>query len=203
MFTGLIQQVGTIAAMDDNGQAMRMAITASFAQETTIGESIATSGVCLSVTDKRHDRYWVDVMPETLAVSALGDKNVGDPVNLERSLALGDRLGGHMVQGHVDGVGTISRWDPGQAWTDVRIDIDPSIAGYIAMKGSIAVDGISLTVTGVGDDWFSVSLIPETLRSTTLGNATVGTRVNIETDMFARYIKRLIDTGMVNTNERH
>lgn len=197
MFTGLIEEIGTIDAIKERGESVRIAITASFANELVKGESVAASGVCLTVTDIEPTRYWVDVMPETLKVSALGDKKVGDGVNLERSLALGDRLGGHIVQGHVDAVGTIATYDEGDSWTDVTIEIPSSISGFIAMKGSVAIDGISLTVTGVGDDYFSVSLIPETLRATTLGQARPGQRVNIETDMVARYVQRLAQRGLL------
>ncbi|MDO5747071.1 MAG: riboflavin synthase [Actinomycetaceae bacterium] len=196
MFTGLIEEIGTITELTPTGGSIKMAVSCCFAGTCVIGESIATNGVCLSVTDCDDTQFWVDMMPETLKMSSLGTKQPGDRVNLERSLKLGDRLGGHLVQGHVDATGIISHVKQGETWTDVTVDIPQSISGYIAMKGSVCIDGVSLTVTGVGDNWFSVSLIPETLRATTLGQLHLHQCVNIETDMLARYVQRLIQQGV-------
>jgi riboflavin synthase len=167
-------------------------------QDAGLGDSIAVSGVCLTVADLPGDgTFVVDVMPESLERTALGDLAPGSPVNLERAVRADARLGGHVVQGHVDGVGTVRRRTPGPRWDEVEIALDPTLARYVAEKGSVAVAGVSLTVTAVGDDWFGVSLIPTTLAATTLGTAEVGSRVNLEVDVLAKYVERLLATGGV------
>lgn len=201
MFTGLVQEVGTITSMTQHNGSLRMGISTPFAAQCDHGESIATSGVCLTVIDHDERAFYVDIMPETMRMSSLADKTVGDSVNLERSLRLGDRLGGHLVQGHVDATGVIRSVEPGPTWTDVCVNIPESISGFIAGKGSICVDGVSLTVTDVGDDYFCVSLIPETLRATTLGELKQGQRVNVETDMLARYIQRMATRGLLDEHK--
>jgi riboflavin synthase len=162
------------------------------------GDSIAVSGVCLTVTELPGDGTFVaDVMPETLRRTALGDVAPGSSVNLERALAVGGRYGGHVVQGHVDGVGTIVGRTPGPRWDDVEIELDPALARYVAEKGSITVSGVSLTVTHVSEERFGVSLIPTTLEATTLGKLAAGARVNLEVDVLAKYTERLLTTAGV------
>jgi len=212
MFTGIVEEVGTVVAVDlapggpaggdapdgavrDARVVLRGPLVTSDARH---GDSIAVSGVCLTVTDLPGDgTFAVDVMPETLRRTALADLVPGSPVNLERALRADARLGGHVVQGHVDGVGTVRRRDPGPRWDEVEVAIDPALARYVAEKGSVTVAGVSLTVTAVGPDWFGVSLIPTTLAETTLGGAAVGTRVNLEVDVLAKYVERLLAAGAV------
>lgn len=194
MFTGLVEEIGTISLYEKTKKALRIGIKSSFARQCEIGESIATSGVCLSVIDHDDTSYYVDVMPETIRRSSLGLKKCGEKVNIERSLRLGDRLGGHLVQGHVDALGTLTRYEPGSSWTDISVGVNSDAMRFIAEKGSVCIDGVSLTVTSVDNHGFSVSLIPQTLRETTLGQLSIGSIVNIETDMFARYVARFVQT---------
>lgn len=199
MFTGIVEEVGTVVALDlapdgspdgDARMTLRGPLVTSDARH---GDSIAVSGVCLTVAELPGDgTFVVDVMPESLRRTALGDLAPGTPVNLERAVRADARLGGHVVQGHVDGVGTVRRRDPGPRWDEVEIALDPALARYVAEKGSVAVAGVSLTVTAVGDDWFGVSLIPTTLAETTLGGAAIGSRVNLEVDVLAKYVERLL-----------
>jgi riboflavin synthase len=199
MFTGIVEEVGAVVALDlapdgspdgDARMTLRGPLVTSDARH---GDSIAVSGVCLTVAELPGDGTFVaDVMPESLRRTALGDLEPGAPVNLERAVRADARLGGHVVQGHVDGVGTVRRRDPGPRWDEVEIALDPALARYVAEKGSVAVAGVSLTVTAVGDDWFGVSLIPTTLAETTLGGADVGSRVNLEVDVLAKYVERLL-----------
>ena len=197
MFTGIVEEVGVVVALDRvEGQAARLRVRGPLGtSDARLGDSIAVSGGCLTVADLPGDGELVaDVMPETLRRTALGDLRVGDPVNLERALAVGGRYGGHVVQGHVDGVGTILRREPGSRWDEVEIGLDPALGRYVAEKGSITVAGVSLTVTHVTDDAFGVSLIPTTLAATTLGALTPGARVNLEVDVLAKYTERLLAT---------
>ena len=197
MFTGIVEEVGVVVALDRvEGQDARLRVRGPLVtSDARLGDSIAVSGVCLTVADLPGDGELVaDVMPETLRRTALGDLRVGDPVNLERALAVGGRYGGHVVQGHVDGVGTILRREPGSRWDEVEIGLDPALGRYVAEKGSITVAGVSLTVTHVTDDAFGVSLIPTTLAATTLGALTPGARVNLEVDVLAKYTERLLAT---------
>ncbi len=210
MFTGIVEEVGTVVALDRAldraagggpggdraaGDARLVVRGPRVVSDAGLGDSIAVSGVCLTVTDLPGDgTFAVDVMPETLRRTALGDLAPGAPVNLERAVRADARLGGHVVQGHVDGVGTVRRRTPGPRWDEVEVALDPALARYVAEKGSVAVAGVSLTVTAVGDDWFGVSLIPTTLAATTLGAAAVGTRLNLEVDVLAKYVERLLAT---------
>ncbi len=161
--------------------------------DTRAGDSIAVSGVCLTVVAVAGDTFTADVMKETFDRSALGSLAVGERVNLERAATIATRLGGHLVQGHVDGVGTIRSRTPGTGWEDLRIGAPPEVTRYIVHKGSITVDGVSLTVTGVDDESFGVSLIPTTLALTTLGHKDVGALVNLEVDVIAKYVERLVE----------
>lgn len=192
MFTGIIEELGEVLAWDRDGDAARITVRAPLAtSDAKHGDSISVGGVCLTVVDQGADWFTADVMGVTIAMSTLGEVTVGDRVNLERAAALGDRLGGHIVQGHIDGTSTVLSVDPADGWTVVRFSLDREHAPLVARKGSIAVDGVSLTVSAVGDDWFEVSLIPETLTATTLGALAPGDRVNIETDILARHVLRL------------
>ncbi len=189
MFTGLIQSVNRISEIIETDDGKKFAIKASFAPE--IGESIAIDGVCLTVATVSDGGFVADVMPETLGGTTLGNFEVGAQVNLERALQVGDRLGGHFVQGHVDGIGTvlnITNDEDGQ-----RIEITPPLhlLKYIAHKGSIAINGVSLTISKVKDDAFEVALIPHTLENTNLDELKVDARVNLEVDMLARYLEKL------------
>ena len=189
MFTGLVQDLGEIVAADASGDGVRLTIATEL--ELAEGDSIAVNGVCLTATAIADGHFAADVMNETLRRSSLAEVATGARVNLELPLRAADRLGGHFVQGHVDGVGGI--WDirdDGFARV-VTIGVPPELMRYVVEKGSIAVDGVSLTVSALGDDWLQVSLIPETLERTILGDATVGQPVNLEVDVLAKYIERL------------
>jgi riboflavin synthase len=194
MFTGLVQDLGTVAAVHANADGVRLSVASPLAGELSEGDSVAVNGVCLTATAVADGRFEADVMNETLRRSSLGALEEGSKVNLELPLRADDRLGGHFVQGHVDGLGTV--WDVREEGFSrvVTIGAPAEIMRYVIEKGSIAVDGVSLTVSGLGDDWFQVSLIPETLERTILGDATTGTPVNLEVDVLAKYIERLIPT---------
>jgi riboflavin synthase len=192
VFTGIIEERGQVLAWDRTGDAARITVTAPLAaSDAKHGDSISVGGVCLTVVDQGADWFTADVMGVTIDMSTLGGVSPGDRVNIERAAALGDRLGGHIVQGHIDGTSTVLSIEPADGWTVVRFSLDREHAPLVARKGSIAVDGVSLTVSAVGDDWFEVSLIPETLSATTLGTLAPGDRVNIETDVLARHILRM------------
>jgi riboflavin synthase len=192
MFTGIIEERGEILAWEQTGDAARVTVKAPIAaSDAKHGDSISVSGVCLTVVDQGADWFTADVMGVTIAMSTLGERRVGDLVDIERAAQVGDRLGGHIVQGHIDGTSNVLSVTPADGWTVVRFSLDPEHAPLVARKGSIAVDGVSLTVSAVDRDWFEVSLIPETLSATTLGALTAGDRVNIETDILARHILRM------------
>jgi riboflavin synthase len=193
VFTGIIEELGAVTAWEPTADAARITVHAPLAAaDASHGDSISVSGVCLTVVDQGADWFTADVMAETIAMSTLGGVVVGQPVNLERAAQVGDRLGGHIVQGHIDGTATVLSIENGSAWRVVRFSLAPDVAALVARKGSIAVDGVSLTVSAVGIDWFEVSLIPETLTATTLGARTVGESVNIETDIVARHVERML-----------
>ena len=196
MFTGLIEEKGTITAVEDLGDSVRLTIRGPLViSDAQHGDSIAVSGVCLTVMDQDTDTFAADVMKESLDKTSLGDLRVGDEVNLERATKAGARLGGHIVQGHVDGTGRILDRTPIEHWEVVRIGLPPELAKYLVSKGSVTVDGTSLTVVDVVDGsepWFSVSLIPTTLAETTLGTKGPGDRVNLEVDILAKYVERLL-----------
>ena len=193
MFTGIVEEVGTVAAVERAGADARFRLRGPLVtQDAVVGASIAVDGVCLTVTDVADGTFAVDVMPETLRRSTLGGLGEGDPVNLERAVPAGGRLDGHIVQGHVDGVGRILSRTPGPRWDDVVVALPPELARYVAEKGSVAVSGVSLTVTHVTEDSFGISLIPTTLAVTTLGRLGVGDAVNLEVDVIAKYVERLV-----------
>jgi riboflavin synthase len=194
MFTGIIEERGEVLAWERSGDAARITLKAPLAvSDAKHGDSISVGGVCLTVVDQGPDWFTADVMGVTISTSTLGEVAVGDRVNLERAAAVGDRIGGHIVQGHIDGTSEVLSVTPGDAWRVLRFSLDREHAPLVARKGSIAVDGVSLTVSDVGDDWFEVSLIPETLSATTLGALAPGDRVNIETDILARHVLRMAE----------
>jgi len=190
MFTGIVAELGEVAGIEQRGDAARLTIRGS-TEGVSPGDSIAVNGVCLTVTGILDGTFTADVMGETLDRSGLGALIPGAPVNLERSVRLADRLGGHLVQGHVDATGAIISRSPSAHWDQVRISLPGTIARYVVLKGSIAVDGVSLTVSALGEGWFEVSLIPETLKRTTLGTRQPGEMVNLEADVIAKYVERL------------
>jgi riboflavin synthase len=193
VFTGLVQSLGKVAEVHDTADGVRLAIESPLAAELSEGDSIAVNGVCLTAVGLcAGERFGADVMHETLRRSSLGAVATGSPVNLELPLRAADRLGGHIVQGHVDGLGVVAeKGDDGFARV-VTVEADPALLRYVVEKGSIAVDGVSLTVARVDDDGFDVSLIPETLERTTLGRVTNGTVVNLEVDIVAKYVEKMI-----------
>ncbi|OBH09160.1 riboflavin synthase [Mycobacterium sp. E1747] len=194
MFTGIVEELGEVTGRDVLADAARLTIRGPVVtSDAGHGDSIAVNGVCLTVAELLPDgQFTADVMAETLNRSNLGALQAGSPVNLERAAAVNSRLGGHIVQGHVDGTGQVVSRAPSEHWEVVRIEIPAAVARYVVEKGSITVDGISLTVSGLGPDWFEVSLIPTTRELTTLGRAPVGTQVNLEVDVIAKYVERLL-----------
>ncbi|MBM3669380.1 MAG: riboflavin synthase [Actinobacteria bacterium] len=195
MFTGIVEIRGRIAHLEARPEAIRVRIEAPGVMEgVRPGDSIAVNGVCLTVVDPTAEGFDADVMQETMRRSSLGDLQPGGTVNLERAVRASDRLGGHIVQGHVDCTGTIASIDPREDWTMMRIDVPEAMARYMVEKGSICVDGVSLTIVSIDDSGFTVSLIPTTLAETTLGTRNVGDRVNIEVDVLAKYVERLLES---------
>jgi riboflavin synthase len=198
MFTGIIEELGEVAEVRELGDAsvLGVRLSATLVEDARRGDSYAINGVCLTVTEwtveADHAVLLFDVMQESLDRSSLGALSPGSPVNVERPMQLNGRLGGHLVQGHVDGVGEVVRRQPGEHWEVVTVSLPAPISRYVVEKGSITVDGVSLTVTEVGNAEFSVSLIPETLSRTTLGRAAPGTPVNLEVDVIGKYVERLL-----------
>jgi riboflavin synthase len=205
VFTGIVEEVGTLLVREDRGDSAVLRIGArTVLTDAALGDSISVNGVCLTVTAVETDdagtpaAWTTDVMAETLRRSSLGALGDGAPVNLERAVTAHTRLGGHLVQGHVDGVGRVLSRTPGEHWEVVRVALPPALARYVVEKGSIAVDGVSLTVSAVSpatdpEPWFEVSLIPTTLRETTLGRRAPGDPVNLEVDVIAKYVERLME----------
>lgn len=198
MFTGIVEEVGTVSAVEPSGDGVRLTVRAPLAvSDAGHGDSIAVSGVCLTVIDRDDDSFTADVMKQTLDMSTLSAVAPGFAVNVERATPAHGRLGGHIVQGHIDGTGEVVEVRPGEKWCVVRVAVPAALAPLVVDKGSIAVDGVSLTVSAASDPaatapWFEVSLIPETLTATTLGAAAPGRRVNLETDVLARHVQRLL-----------
>jgi riboflavin synthase len=192
MFTGLVEEQGIVASVEQTGEGVRLEVETGLAGRLAPGDSIAVNGVCLTAVDPSEGSFAADVMNETLSRTTLGPLAAGDTVNLELALRAGDPLGGHIVQGHVDGTATVeSVFDDGFS-TMVQIAAPEEILRYVARKGSVAIDGVSLTVAELGDGWFSVALIPETQERTTLGGLREGQSVNIEVDVLAKYVERLV-----------
>lgn len=197
MFTGIVEEVGAVTDLAEHGDSVRLTVRgAVIADGVGHGDSISVNGCCLTVVELTGDVFTADVMRESLARTSLGVLRAGDPVNLERAMRADARFGGHIVQGHVDATGTILERTPGDHWELVRIGLPAEAARYVVAQGSIAVDGTSLTVVEVEDGGpsFTVSLIPETLRATTLGVRRVGDPVNLEVDVLAKYVERLLDS---------
>ncbi len=194
MFTGIVEETGRVRQVDTRADSSVLVIEAhDVLQGTVPGDSICVNGVCLTVVDLLPDAFTADVMAETLTRSSLDRAVAGARVNLERAARMDSRIGGHLVQGHVDATGEVLAVDPGQDWTLMRFSLPDGLARYVVEKGSIAVDGVSLTVVDVDDDSFRVSLIPTTLEHTTLGTRTVGDRVNLEVDAIAKHVERLLE----------
>ncbi len=198
MFTGIVEELGAVAALEDRGDAVRLTVHGPLVtQDARPGDSIAVNGVCLTVVTNEAEAFTADVMRETLVRSSLGSLAPGAPVNLERAVTATTRLGGHIVQGHVDGTGTLVRRTPSEHWEVVEVALPPDLERYVVEKGSITVDGVSLTVVDVGPGsdggpTFTVSLIPETLARTTLGRKQPGDPVNLEVDVVAKYVEKLV-----------
>lgn len=193
MFTGLVEERGTIVSLDELSDSVRLTVSGPLVtSDAKHGDSIAVNGVCLTVVAQADQSFTADVMRETLVRSSLGSLTTGSIVNLERAARLDARLGGHLVQGHVDGTAQVLSISPSDNWTLVRFTLPDNLARYVVEKGSITVDGVSLTVVEAGDEFFTVSLIPETLSATTLGSRAVGDLVNLEVDAIAKYVERLM-----------
>lgn len=200
MFTGLVEEIGTVTGLERLGDSARLTIRGTVVtSDARHGDSISVSGCCLTVAELDGDAFSADVMAESLSRTSLGDLSEGSTVNLERAVAAGARLGGHLVQGHVDGTAQLLDRTPGDRWETMRFSLPTDLARYLVEKGSVTVDGVSLTVVEVvdaapasDDAWFSVSLIPTTLAETTLGDRKVGDRVNLEVDVLAKYVERLL-----------
>jgi riboflavin synthase len=192
VFTGLVADLGTVEAVDSTADGVRLAVRTSLAGDIGLGDSVAVNGVCLTATTVADGVFTADVMHESLRRSSLSEIAAGSPVNLELSLRASDRLGGHIMQGHVDGMGVVRDVVTDGFSRVVTFSVAPELLRYVVEKGSIAVDGVSLTVSAIDEDSFSVSLIPETLERTTLGSATVGRPVNLEVDVLAKYVEKLV-----------
>jgi len=202
VFTGIVEEVGEIVDVVAQEDAARLRVRGPVVtSDARPGDSISVNGVCLTVVDPATGEFGVDVMGETLRRSSLAGATAGTRVNLERAVAAGDRLGGHIVQGHVDGTATVVERTEHDQWTTVRFRVESGLTRYVVEKGSIAVDGVSLTVTEVDDDSFAVGLIPTTLRETTLGERTVGSTVNLEVDVVAKYVERLVGAHTAGTSQ--
>jgi riboflavin synthase len=194
VFTGIVEELGSVTSITDLGDAARLAIRGpEVTSDARPGDSISVNGVCLTVVELLDGGFTADVMQETLTRSALGTLDPGSPVNLERAARVDSRLGGHIMQGHVDGVATVTGISPTEHWTTMTFALPAGLSRYVVEKGSIAVDGVSLTVVAVDDAMFAVSLIPTTLAHTTLGSRRVGDTVNIEVDVIAKYVERLME----------
>ncbi|WP_327701785.1 riboflavin synthase [Streptomyces decoyicus] len=202
MFTGIVEELGEVVAVENLGDSSRFRLRGPVVTEDAKhGDSIAVNGVCLTVVDTADGEFTADVMAETLNRSSLGALAAGSRVNLERPMALGGRLGGHLVQGHVDGTGSIVERIPGEHWEIVKVALPAALSRYVVEKGSITVDGVSLTVVDAGDDYFTISLIPTTLDLTTLGIKKAGDPVNLEVDVLAKYVERLLGRGSADLQD--
>lgn len=194
MFTGIVEELGEIRESHREADSITLTIRATTVlDDVHHGDSIAVNGVCLTVVEFGDDFFTADLMQETLVRSSLGQVEVGSKVNLERATAVGQRLGGHIVQGHVDGTGEVISRTPGERWEVVRISLPEHLSKYVVEKGSIAVDGTSLTVSAVGEGFFEVSLIPTTLTDSVIGSTAVGAKVNLEVDVLAKYVEKMLE----------
>ena len=200
MFTGIVEELGSVAGIEDRGDAVRLTVRGpDVLDDARTGDSIAVDGCCLTVAELHDGAFTADVMRQTLRLTTLGQRAVGDRVNLERAVTASTRLGGHLMSGHVDATGPVLAREPSPHWELVRIGLPAALSRYVVPQGSVAVDGVSLTVVevsemGAEDGWFSVSLIPETLRRTTLGARAPGEPVNLEVDVIGKYVERQLGT---------
>jgi riboflavin synthase len=192
VFTGLIEDVGTVAEIEAGADGARLRFSTRLGSELALGDSVAVNGACLTAVEADRAGFWADAMNETLEVTSLGGLVPGDRVNLELPVRAGDRLGGHIVQGHVDGTAEVTEAEDDGFARRLRVELDPGLGGQVIERGSIALDGVSLTVSGLGDGWLEVSLIPETLLHTNLGDAVPGRRLNVECDLIGKYVQRLM-----------
>jgi riboflavin synthase len=192
MFTGLIEDIGRVESLDNGDDGARLRIATRLAAEIAEGDSVAVNGVCLTATAVDAGGFETEAMNQTLTVTALGGLASGDSVNLELAMKASDRLGGHLVQGHADGVATVASIEDDGFARRLRVGLGPELIRYVVEKGSIALNGVSLTVAALGEDWAEVSLIPETLERTTLGEAVVGDKLNVECDLVAKYVERMV-----------
>jgi riboflavin synthase len=194
MFTGIVEELGRVKAIELQADALRLTIEGPLVvSDANRGDSIAVCGTCLTVVEHDATTFTADVMQETLNLTSLAGIKVGDPVNLERAMTAATRFGGHVVQGHVDGLGEIISRTPSENWELVQVRIPKDLMKYVVLKGSITIDGVSLTVNQVGEDFIGLSLIPETLALTTLGTKQPGDKVNVEADVMAKHIERLLE----------
>jgi riboflavin synthase len=194
MFTGIIEELGEVVAIEQQPDAIRLTVKGPLVtSDIKRGDSIACSGTCLTAIEIENGTFSADVMHETLRLTSLADVKVGDPINLERAMTMQTRFGGHHVQGHVDGVGEFISREASENWDWVRISVPKELMKYVVLKGSITLDGISLTVNELGDDFVGLSLIPETLKLTTLGYKKPGDKINVEVDVMAKHIERLLE----------
>ncbi len=199
MFTGIVEELGTVAEVEDQGDSIRLTIRAEqVLSDAALGDSISVNGCCLTVAERTETTWTADVMQETLDKTSLAGVTAGDAVNLERAVTPATRLGGHIVQGHVDGVGVVRGRTPSEHWEVVDVSMPPDLGRYLVDKGSITVDGVSLTVVEAREDGFTVSLIPETLARTTLGRRQPGDRVNLEVDVIAKHVEKLLAAGHIS-----
>ncbi len=193
MFTGIVEEKGTVESIEDLGDALKVRIAADrVLTDSDLGASISVNGICLTVAQRGESWFEADVMAETMRRTSLAGAHEGSTVNLERAARVDSRLGGHIVQGHVDGTGTIAAIEPSEQWTVMRIDVPEDLTRYMVEKGSITVDGVSLTIVSIATDHFTISLIPTTLTETNLGSRQVGDVVNIEVDVLAKYVEKLM-----------
>jgi riboflavin synthase len=192
VFTGIVAELGRVEAVETSADGARVRVRADLASELGLGDSVAVNGVCLTAAGAGNGTFEADVMNQTLELTTLGDLTGGEPVNLELALRASDRMGGHIVQGHIDGSGTVVSAEADGFARRVRVHLPEELMPYVVERGSIAIEGVSLTIAGLGDDWVEVSLIPETLDRTTLGEREPGDRVNVECDVVARYVQRML-----------
>lgn len=202
MFTGIVEELGTVRRLEVLSDAARVSVEGRTLADLAPGESVSVNGVCLTVAEIEADGFTADVMQETLRRTTLGGLSGGDAVNLERAVTPTTRLGGHIVQGHVDGVGTITDRRAAEHWDEVDLEIPAGLAAYVVEKGSITLDGVSLTVAAIAAATLTVCLIPETLARTTMGRRGVGDQVNVEVDVLAKYVERLLTARSSSTTER-
>jgi riboflavin synthase len=195
MFTGIVNELGEVETVEAGTDGARIRIRAALASELGPGDSIAVNGACLTATSTGNGSFEADVMSQTLGLTTLGELEPRTPVNLELPLRQADRMGGHVVQGHVDGTGTAATVEPDGFARRLRIELSEELLGYVVERGSIAIEGVSLTVAAIGDGWIEVSLIPETLERTSLGTVQPGDRLNVECDVLARYVRRMMGEG--------